>query len=302
MIKIQASKVHRRFQVNNDSGKKTKLLVLDDFNLQVQEGEFLSILGPSGCGKSTFLNMLAGLDKQDGGQILVDNQPVNDKSFDRGMVFQGYALFPWRTVLENVEIGLQIRGLDKKEREEIARYYLTMVGLTAFANRYPHQLSGGMKQRVAIARVLAYQPDIMLMDEPFAALDAQTRETLQLELIRIWEADKKTIVFITHSIDEAILLSDRVAVMTARPGRIKEIIDVSLPRPRKEEIRNSSEFAQIRQYAWSLIKDEVSKAQCLQESTANGPENIIAQPILSLQQKFKEMIQKRAGEHNEKMG
>jgi NitT/TauT family transport system ATP-binding protein len=302
MSKIQASKIHRQFQVNNDFGKKTKLTVLDDFNLQVREGEFLSILGPSGCGKSTFLNMLAGLDKQDGGQILIDGEPVSDRSFDRGMVFQGYALFPWRTVLENVEIGLQIRGLEKKEREEIARYYLAMVGLTAFANRYPHQLSGGMKQRVAIARVLAYQPDIMLMDEPFAALDAQTRETLQLELIRIWEADKKTIVFITHSIDEAILLSDRVAVMTARPGKVKEIIDVSLPRPRSEEIRNSSEFAQIRQYAWSLIKDEVTKAQGLQESIENDQGRIMVQPIISLQQKFKDMIQKRIGGHNEKIG
>ncbi|HEY3424332.1 MAG TPA: ABC transporter ATP-binding protein, partial [Negativicutes bacterium] len=274
----------------------------DDFNLQVREGEFLSILGPSGCGKSTFLNILAGLDKHDSGQILVDNQPVNDRSFDRGMVFQGYALFPWRTVLENVEIGLQIRGLNKKERKEIARYYLTMVGLSAFANRYPHQLSGGMKQRVAIARVLAYQPGIMLMDEPFAALDAQTRETLQLELIRIWEADKKTIVFITHSIDEAILLSDRVAVMTARPGKIKEIIDVALPRPRTEDIRNSTEFAQIRQYAWSLIKDEVSKAQSLQESTQNQQENVIAASTLSLQEKFKDIIQKRIGGRSEKMG
>jgi NitT/TauT family transport system ATP-binding protein len=302
MSKIQASKIHRQFQVNNDFGKKTKLTVLDDFNLQVREGEFLSILGPSGCGKSTFLNMLAGLDKQDGGQILIDGEPVSDRSFDRGMVFQGYALFPWRTVLENVEIGLQIRGLEKKEREEIARYYLAMVGLTAFANRYPHQLSGGMKQRVAIARVLAYQPDIMLMDEPFAALDAQTRETLQLELIRIWEADKKTIVFITHSIDEAILLSDRVAVMTARPGKVKEIIDVSLPRPRSEEIRNSSEFAQIRQYAWSQIKDEVTKAQGLQESIENDQGRITVQPIISLQQKFKDMIQKRIGGHNEKIG
>jgi NitT/TauT family transport system ATP-binding protein len=301
MVKIQASEVHRQFQVKNASGKKTELLVLDDFNLQVREGEFLSILGPSGCGKSTFLNMLAGLDKQDGGQILVDSQPVNDRSFDRGMVFQGYALFPWRTVLENVEIGLQIRGLDKKEREEIARYYLTMVGLSSFANRYPHQLSGGMKQRVAIARVLAYQPDIMLMDEPFAALDAQTRETLQLELIRIWEADKKTIVFITHSIDEAILLSDRVAVMTARPGRVKEIIEVSLPRPRTEEIRNSTEFAEIRQYAWSLIKDEVTKSQGLQENAANSQEHINAQPIISLQQKFKDMIQKRIGGRSEKI-
>ncbi|SFL93024.1 ABC transporter ATP-binding protein [Pelosinus propionicus] len=302
MSKIQASKIHRQFQVNNDFGKKTKLTVLDDFNLQVREGEFLSILGPSGCGKSTFLNMLAGLDKQDDGQLLIDGDPVGDRSFDRGMVFQGYALFPWRTVLENVEIGLQIRGLEKKEREEIAKYYLTMVGLAAFANRYPHQLSGGMKQRVAIARVLAYQPDIMLMDEPFAALDAQTRETLQLELIRIWEADKKTIVFITHSIDEAILLSDRVAVMTARPGKVKEIIDVSLPRPRSEEIRNSSEFTQIRQYAWSLIKDEVTKAQVYQESVEQGQDTIMVQPIISLQQKFKDMIQKRIGEHNEKIG
>lgn len=302
MIKIQASQVHREFQVKNDAGNKAKLLVLDDFNLQVREGEFLSILGPSGCGKSTFLNILAGLDKHDSGQILVDNQPVNDRSFDRGMVFQGYALFPWRTVLENVEIGLQIRGLNKKERKEIARYYLTMVGLSAFANRYPHQLSGGMKQRVAIARVLAYQPGIMLMDEPFAALDAQTRETLQLELIRIWEADKKTIVFITHSIDEAILLSDRVAVMTARPGKIKEIIDVALPRPRTEDIRNSTEFAQIRQYAWSLIKDEVSKAQSLQESTQNQQENVIAASTLSLQEKFKDIIQKRIGGRSEKIG
>lgn len=302
MIKIQASKVHRQFQVKNDSGRKTNLLVLDDFNLEVREGEFLSVLGPSGCGKSTFLNILAGLDKHDGGQILVDNQPVNDRSFDRGMVFQGYALFPWRTVLENVEIGLQIRGLDKKEREEIGRYYLHMVGLSSFANRYPHQLSGGMKQRVAIARVLAYQPDIMLMDEPFAALDAQTRETLQLELIRIWEADKKTIVFITHSIDEAILLSDRIAVMTARPGKVKEVIDVPLPRPRTEEIRNSSEFAHIRQYAWSLIKDEVNKAQGLQNAAAKTQENIVSQPSISLQQKFKDMIQKRIGGQCEKIG
>jgi NitT/TauT family transport system ATP-binding protein len=159
-----------------------------------------------------------------------------------------------------------------------------------------------MKQRVAIARVLAYQPGIMLMDEPFAALDAQTRETLQLELIRIWEADKKTIVFITHSIDEAILLSDRVAVMTARPGKIKEIIDVALPRPRTEDIRNSTEFAQIRQYAWSLIKDEVSKAQSLQESTQNQQENVIAASTLSLQEKFKDIIQKRIGGRSEKIG
>lgn len=263
MIKIQASQVYREFQVKNHSGTE-KLVVLDDFNLQVREGEFLSILGPSGCGKSTFLNILAGLDRHDGGQILIDGEPVKGRSFDRGLVFQGYALLPWRTVLENLEIGLEIRNIPKTERKEIAQRYLSIVGLSAFANRYPHQLSGGMRQRVSIARVLAYQPELLLMDEPFAALDAQTRETLQLELINIWEADKKTIVFITHSIDEAILLSDRVAVMTARPGTVKEIIEVALPRPRTEEVRNSPEFARIRQYAWTLIKDEVVKAQNLQ--------------------------------------
>nr|WP_092071696.1 ABC transporter ATP-binding protein [Dendrosporobacter quercicolus]NSL49493.1 ABC transporter ATP-binding protein [Dendrosporobacter quercicolus DSM 1736]SDM29419.1 NitT/TauT family transport system ATP-binding protein [Dendrosporobacter quercicolus] len=264
MIKIQASQVRREFQVKSNTGKKEKLLVMDNFNLQVREGEFLSILGPSGCGKSTFLNILAGLDQHDGGEILVDGLPVKDRSFDRGLVFQGYALLPWRTVLENLEIGLEIRKIGKKERKAIARQYLDLVGLAAFANQYPHQLSGGMRQRVAIARVLAYQPNLLLMDEPFAALDAQTRETLQIELIKIWEADKKTIVFITHSIDEAILLSDRVAVMTARPGTIKDIIEVPLSRPRTEEIRNSAEFVRLRQYAWELIKDEVSKAQRLQ--------------------------------------
>lgn len=273
MIKIQASQVGREFYVKSNSGKKEKLVVLDNFNLQVHEGEFLSILGPSGCGKSTFLNILAGLDKHDSGDILIDGQSVKGQSFDRGLVFQGYALLPWRTVLENLEIGLEIRNIGKKERKDIARHYLALVGLSAFANQYPHQLSGGMRQRVAIARVLAYQPNLLLMDEPFAALDAQTRETLQIELIKIWEADKKTIVFITHSIDEAILLSDRVAIMTARPGNIKEIIEVSLPRPRTEDIRNSVEFARIRQYAWELIKDEVSKAQHLQAKPEAGEIN-----------------------------
>jgi NitT/TauT family transport system ATP-binding protein len=292
MIKIQASNVQRQFQIKNDSGKKEKLLVLDDFNLAVREGEFLSVLGPSGCGKSTFLNILAGLDTYDSGEILVDSQPVSERSFNRGMVFQGYALFPWRTVLENVAIGLEIRKIDKKARQEIAQRYLAMVGLSAFANRYPHQLSGGMRQRVAIARVLAYQPDILLMDEPFAALDAQTRETLQLELIKIWEADKKTIVFITHSIDEAVLLSDRIAVMTARPGKVKEIIDVTLPRPRTEDIRNSFAFAEIRQYAWSLIKDEVGKAQALQENQEAAAAGLQTE---SLAVKVKNDVLKRIG-------
>ncbi|MBP2636230.1 MAG: cmpD 4 [Firmicutes bacterium] len=265
MTKIEAHDVYKEFNVINEAGKHEKLVVLDNFDLEVKQGEFLAILGPSGCGKSSFLNILAGLDRQNSGDILIDKQSVLDNKFDRGVVFQGYALYPWRTVLENVAIGLEIRGVGRQEREQIAYEYLSLVGLKQFAKRRPHQLSGGMKQRVAIARALVYQPEILLMDEPFAALDAQTRELLQFELLRIWEADKKTIIFVTHSIDEAILMADRVAVMTARPGKIKEIIDISLPRPRTGEIRNSPEFIQIRQKAWNLIKDEVIRAQNLED-------------------------------------
>ncbi|MDR0882690.1 MAG: ABC transporter ATP-binding protein [Candidatus Adiutrix sp.] len=261
MLKVEARQVERNFSIRNSLGRKVKLTVLDHFDLDIREGEFLSILGPSGCGKSTFLNILAGLDDYDRGEILVDQKPLQKRSFDRGMVFQGYALLPWRTVLGNLELGLEIRRVPKRERRAIASHYLELVGLTRFANQYPSQLSGGMRQRVAIARVLAYRPNLLLMDEPFGALDAQTRENLQIELLRIWEADKKTILFITHSIDEAIILSDRVAIMTARQGQIKEITEIDLPRPRTEEVRNSAEFAQIRQKVWILLRDEALKAE-----------------------------------------
>jgi NitT/TauT family transport system ATP-binding protein len=261
MVKVQARQVQREFQIKNSFGKKENLAVLENFDLDIEEGEFLSLLGPSGCGKSTFLNILAGLDKYDGGEILVDSEKLQERSFNRGIVFQSYALLPWRTVIKNLEVGLEIRHIEKKERRKIARHYLEMVGLAAFENQYPHQLSGGMRQRVAIARVLAYHPDLLLMDEPFAALDAQTRENLQIELLRIWEADKKTSLFVTHSIDEAILLSDRVAFMTSRPGRIKEIINIDLPRPRTEEIRNSIEFAKIRKDLWGLLQKEALQVQ-----------------------------------------
>jgi NitT/TauT family transport system ATP-binding protein len=260
-IKINALNVNKSFPVTNDLGKKEQITVLDDFNLQVREGEFLSLLGPSGCGKSTFLNILAGLTPKTSGVLTVDGEEVNGINKKHGVVFQGYALFPWRTVLENVETGLEIRGVGKKERKEIALNYINMVGLTPFANRYPHELSGGMKQRVAIARALAYDPDVLLMDEPFGALDAQTREILQTELLKIWEASKKTIVFITHSLDEAIYLSDRVAIMTSRPGKVKKIIDIPLERPRQFEIRNSEEFVKLRHQAWEILKDEVKQAQ-----------------------------------------
>jgi NitT/TauT family transport system ATP-binding protein len=261
MAKIRARQVRREFQIKNTLGKKEKLTALENFDLDIYEGEFLSLLGPSGCGKSTFLNILAGLDDYDLGEILVDEKPLEKRSFNRGIVFQSYALLPWRTVIRNLEVGLEIRGINRRERRKIAHRYLELVGLAAFENQYPHQLSGGMRQRVAIARVLAYRPDLLLMDEPFAALDAQTRETLQIELLRIWEADKKTIVFVTHSIDEAILLSDRVAFMSSRPGHIKQIIPIDLPRPRTEAIRNSLEFARIRKSVWELLQREALQIQ-----------------------------------------
>lgn len=259
--KINAVKVKKSYPVTNDLGKKDQITVLDEFNLQIETGEFLSILGPSGCGKSTFLSILAGLTSKTSGVLTVDGEEVKGINKKHSVVFQGYALFPWQTVLENVETGLEIRGVGKKERREIALEFINLVGLQAFANRYPHELSGGMKQRVAIARSLAYDPDVLLMDEPFGALDAQTREILQTELLKIWEVSKKTIVFITHSLDEAIYLSDRVAIMTARPGKVKSVIDIPLERPRNFEIRNSEQFVNLRQQAWEILKDEVQHAQ-----------------------------------------
>ncbi|WP_207388968.1 ABC transporter ATP-binding protein [Azotobacter chroococcum] len=255
--KIVARDLHMEFSAKNESGRAERVVALQDFNLEVHEGEFLSVLGPSGCGKSTFLSILAGLASKSGGSIHIDGKPLEGINANQGVVFQGYALFPWRTVLENIEVGLEIRGVGKTERRERAREYLELVGLHGFGARYPHEISGGMKQRVAIARSLVYEPDVLLMDEPFAALDAQTREILQAELLRIWDRYKKTIVFITHSLDEAIFLSDRIAVMTHRPGRVKEILEVPLERPRLAEVRNSETFAHLRQRAWEVLKDEV---------------------------------------------
>lgn len=268
--KITAENLEMRYTVRNESGRKETVSVLKEFSLSVREGEFLAILGPSGCGKSTFLNILAGLARQSGGKLAIGGEPVNGVNPKHGVVFQGYALFPWKTVLQNVEVGLHIRGVRKKERRRIALDYIQLVGLQSFEHRYPHELSGGMRQRVAIARALAYEPDVLLMDEPFAALDAQTREILQSELLRIWEARKVTIVFITHSLDEAIFLADRVAVMTARPGRVKEIIDVPLERPRSAEIRNSEAFVKLRQRAWTVLKDEVELTLRLSASASSA--------------------------------
>src|SRR2546423_6447819 len=234
----------------------------DGVTFDVRSGQLLVLVGPSGCGKSTLLDLLGGLTAPTSGEVVVDGTPVTGPGPDRGIVFQQYALLPWRTALSNVEFGLEAKGIPRRERADRARQFLDLVGLSGFADRYPHELSGGMKQRVAIARSLAFDPDVLLMDEPFAALDAQTRDGLQDELLRIWEQTGKTVVFITHGIDEAVYLGQRVAVMTSRPGRVKEIIDIPLgSRTAAEDLRSDPAFARYRHEIWCLLRDEVVKAQ-----------------------------------------
>jgi NitT/TauT family transport system ATP-binding protein len=261
-VKIRASGLHKEFPHIGKVAKGTKATVtevLDQFDLDIAEGEFLALLGPSGCGKSTFLNILAGLESYDSGELLLDGTPVRGVNRNVGVVFQSYALFPWLSVQKNVEVGLKVRAVPAAERKQTAERILKTVGLESFAHHLPHRLSGGMRQRVAIARSLAYDPEVLVLDEPFAALDAQTREFLQNELLRIWEsgARKKTILFVTHSIDEAIFLSDRIAVMTRRPGAVKALIDVNLPRPRDDDSRASAEFGRIRGQVAQILKEEV---------------------------------------------
>jgi NitT/TauT family transport system ATP-binding protein len=242
----------------------TRIAAIDGVSFDVRAGEFLVLVGPSGCGKSTLLDLIAGLTEPAGGQVLLNGKPIDGPGLDRGVVFQQYALFPWRTAQANVEFGLEVKGIGRRQRTERARAMLELVGLAGFGDRYPHELSGGMKQRVAIARSLAYEPDVLLMDEPYAALDAQTRESLQDELLAVWKRTGTTIVFITHSIDEAVYLGERVAVMTSRPGRIKASIDVSLDPPRPgEDPRSTPQFTAKRREIWELLHDEVEKANAI---------------------------------------
>jgi len=259
-IKLTAKDVRKVFRVKN---KET--VALDQLSLEVRSGELVTIVGTSGCGKSTFLRMVAGLIDTTAGTIEVDGRPVTGPGPDRGMVFQSYTLFPWLTTLDNIKFVLKKQRLKAQEQDEIARYYLNLVGLAGFEKAYPAQLSGGMKQRVAIARALAYNPAILLMDEPFGALDAQTRELMQELLLRVWTESQTTILFITHDVDEAIFLADRVYVMSARPGRIKREIEVTLPRPRDYEMELSAEFLAIKREIAHLIREESLRSIALSE-------------------------------------
>lgn len=250
---VQAKDVSLTFRPKN----RDPVAALSDFSLDVGKGEFVSIVGPSGCGKSTFLNILLGLIKPDTGLMQLNGTRITGPGQERAMVFQEFGLLPWRTVQANVELGLELKGVSSSQREERARELIKLVGLTGFQHHFPHELSGGMKQRVGLARALATEPEVLLMDEPFAALDAQTRDLMQAELLQIWERTKKTVLFVTHSIEEAAYLSDRVIVMTARPGRTKEIIRIHLPRPRDYEMRLSPEFNEIKAEIWSALKEEL---------------------------------------------
>jgi len=229
------------------------VVALDGIDLSVRQDEFVSIVGPSGCGKSTLLYLLGGFIDLSGGEILVDNRPVSAPGPDRGIVFQHFALFPWMTVIGNVEFGLVERGMPKAERREVAKRYIDMVKLSGFEDMFPNRLSGGMQQRVALARTLACNPDILLMDEPFGALDAQTRHILQEELLEIWSRQKTTVLFVTHDVREAVLLSERVVVMTARPGKIKTVLDT-----RKDQGRLAPSIEAHAEHIWSILREEMT--------------------------------------------
>ena len=258
-VKLEAVGAHLEYY---NERMKRYLSVLERINLQVFEGELICIVGPSGCGKSSFLNAVAGLLKITGGEILVNGKPVRGPGPDRAVVFQHDSLFPWRTVLRNVMYGLTLqRSLSKAEIRDRAMHFVELVGLKGFEDHYPSELSGGMRQRVNIARALAMDPEILLLDEPFAALDSQTREFMQVELLKILAQAKKTALFITHQIDEAIFLSSRVAVFSGRPARIKEVVTVDLPAERPLQVKHTVEFRALQQRVWRLIDVESARAE-----------------------------------------
>jgi NitT/TauT family transport system ATP-binding protein len=241
-------------KVYGDPDDAETVVALRDVTFEVPNHQFCAILGHSGCGKTTLLNIAAGFEPPTTGSIAVDGVPIRVPGWQNTMIFQDYALFPWMDVSQNIAFGLEMKGLPAHKRQEFTRHYIDLVGLDGFENKFPHQLSGGMRQRVAIARSLAVQPHLLLMDEPFAALDAQNRSFMQDELVRIWQREPKTVVLVTHSIDEAIKLSDCIAVMTRRPGRVKQFINVDLPRPRDEDDKS---YLQLKRHLRALIHEEV---------------------------------------------
>jgi NitT/TauT family transport system ATP-binding protein len=230
------------------------VLALSEIDLEVRDNEFITVIGPSGCGKTTLLRIIAGLIPHDRGEITIDGKPVTGPGPDRAVVFQNFALMPWADVLANVTFGLEVRGTPKDVCQAKAKELIKLVGLEHFEKRLPKELSGGMQQRVGLARALAVNPKILLMDEPFGSLDEQTRRLLQEQLLRLWEHERKTVVFITHSMDEAVMLGDRVMLMTPRPGRVKEMIDVPLKRPRLRELEKSSAFLEVKEYLWEKLR------------------------------------------------
>ncbi|MEE8333011.1 MAG: ABC transporter ATP-binding protein [Alphaproteobacteria bacterium] len=259
---LEISNVTKTYDVDGDN----PVHALDGVDLTVDDGEFVSVIGPSGCGKSTLFNIIGGLIDDYQGTVLIDGHSVDGAHRDVGVVFQEESTFPWRTTLENVAFPLEIEGISKAEREERARQFVRLVGLDGFENHYPAQLSGGMKQRTAVARTLAYEPRIMLLDEPFGALDEQTRMLLGDKMLEIWAELNQTMLLITHNITEAVQLSDRVVVMSFRPGKIKEIIKVDLPRPRSSEVISTPEFGTYVGRLWSLLREEASRGMIAAEA------------------------------------
>lgn len=250
-IKVQIKNLKKIYE-----GRQGEVTALNGVDLDIKENEFVCVVGPSGCGKTTLLNILAGLEDETSGEVLVDGQPIEGTGGDRGVVFQQYALFPWLTVEKNIAFGLKIKGLSEEVIKERVNHYLEIVGLKDFRNAYPKELSGGMKQRVAIARAYAVNPKLLLMDEPFGALDAQTRAQLQTELLNTWAQEKKTCFFITHDVDEAVLLAQKVIVMSSRPGRIKEVIDIDIPYPRTQETKLTQRYTEIKNRIWGEVYEE----------------------------------------------
>jgi NitT/TauT family transport system ATP-binding protein len=254
-VKLEARNISQLF-----TRRGHEIEALHEVSVQVEASRFVSIVGASGCGKTTLLRIVDGLITPTRGEILVNGQPVVGPGTDRAFVFQQDALFPWRTVMDNVIFGLEVQGKNKRESTERAQDFIQLVGLSGFEHHFPHELSGGMRQRANLARALTVDPDVLLMDEPFAALDAQTREIMQSELLRIWRSNRKTVLFITHQIDEAVYLSDKVIVMTARPGRIKAILEVDIPRPRDLHVKRTPRFLEIVDEIWGMIEEEVKAA------------------------------------------